>query len=131
MWTGVNSLSLSVVFAYLDGKLKLCQLNRVAGPQCPIQTSSRNIFIQFWVGLIRACRIWSNIVHLRMGRASPINNLMLPVQIITHCFKYYSCNYWQEQLFVAFLVYIIFILTLLQPCVRDGIMWDPGSCHTF
>jgi hypothetical protein len=46
-------------------------LNRVAWPQCPAQTPSCNVFIYFWVGLNRACTIWSSIMHLKIGRASP------------------------------------------------------------
>ena len=45
-------------------------MNRVVGPQCPTQTSSRNVIIYFWVGFIRTCMIWLEIVRERIGRVS-------------------------------------------------------------
>ena len=90
-------------------------------PVSPAQTPSRNVIIYFWLGLIQACTIWSNIVCLRIGWESPSGSLTLPIQIITPWFEYWMWNYWREHLFAAFLDWIGFILTLLQPlCERRG-----------
>ena len=53
-------------------------MNRVAVPWCHAQTPSRNMIIYFWVGLIRACMIWSVIVCLRIVRTTLSESSCLP-----------------------------------------------------
>ena len=53
----------------------------VAGSWCHAQSPSQNTIIWIWVGLIRTCTIWSDIMCLRIGRASPSAISLCPFKL--------------------------------------------------